>query len=118
MQFKDLAYDQPYLITLRGRFCFCSTLRGKLKDLLRDVQVISASFIVAEVSQVFFRAEDKIAEHTGDKIQGDDDDRLSELYSTNDSVVTLKQLSHISNIYRSDTLRQVVLCLPQRMHDK
>ena len=55
----------------------------------------------------------------GKDVEDNDDAGLNELYySVSDCLVTLRQLNYASDIYSSDTLRQVVTCLPRRLRNK
>ena len=56
---------------------------------------------------------------SGKEVQDDDDAALNELYySVCDCLVTLRQLNYASDIYSSDTLRQVITRMPRRLRNK
>ena len=125
-RFKDLIHDQPYLTILRKSTLLLQHLEGEAKRSVQGYPNDANGYVLSLKRLKFlFGQKNKIAQAVlmkvtqGKEIQGDDDAGLSELYySISDCLVTLKQLNHASDMYSSDTLRQVVLRLPQRMRNK
>ena len=125
-RFKDLIHDQPYLTILRKSTLLLQHLEGEAKRSVQGYPNDANGYVLSLKRLKFlFGQKNKIAQAflmrvtQGKEIQDDDENALSELYySISDCLVTLKQLNYASDMYSSDTLRQVVLRLPQRMRNK
>ena len=125
-RFKDLIHDQPYLTVLRKSTLLLQHLDKQAKRSVQGYPRDANGYVTSLKRLKFlFGQKDKIAQAVlmkvtqGKEIQDNDDEGLSELYySISDCLVTLKQLNYASDMYSSDTLRQVVLRLPLRMQNK
>ncbi len=124
--FRDLVHDQPYLSVLRKSTLLLQHLKDEPK---RSVQGFpnNANGYISTLKRLkfLFGQRGKIAQATimnvtqGKEVPDYNVDALSELYySVSDCLVTLTQLNYASDVYSSDTLRQVVSRLPRRLQYK
>ena len=124
--FRDLVHDQPFLNVLRKSTLLLQHLSSQPKRSVQGFPNNATGYISAlQRLKFLFGQRGKIAQATISKVtQGKDvpdfnEEALSELYfCVSDCLVTLTQLNYFSDVYSSETLRQVVSRLPRRMQCK
>ena len=125
-KFRDLVHDQPYLSVLRKSTLLLQHLKDEPRRSVQGFPNDNRGYVMSLKKLKFlFGQRSKIAQAIlmkityGKDVQDDDDAGLNELYySVSDCLVTLRQLNYASDIYSSDTLRQVVTRLPRRLRNK
>ena len=125
-QIRDLVHNQPFLNDIQRSSLVVQHLKGEAKLAVQGNTMDWRGYVLSLKRLKFlFGQRSEIARHvlqtvTSGKPVGDNDfDALAQYYYTVcNCLTTLKQLDFASDLYSSDTLRQAVKRLPQRMVNK
>ena len=121
-KFRDLVHNQPCLSDKQRSFHLLQHLEGSPKRAVKQFPSDTMGYVAAlKRLKYLFGRRSKIVEATlkkithGKPIENHDLDGLTEFYyCVSDCLVALRQLRFDSDIYSSETLRQVVRRLPER----
>ena len=125
-KFRDLVHQQEYLNDGQRIRFLLQQLKGEARRAVKGFANDTKGYVLAlQKLKYLFGQRPMVAQAVlskvtkGKAIQNDDMKGLSEfLYNISDCLITLTQLNYESDLHSSDTLRQAVQRLPQRLVGK